>query len=365
MTSCAKRPAWGALGINSKGGAQRHFRIDEDVAVRVIQKSWGTQIRKRLFKLLKHTICAAEHCISYEILRRVSPLEAELLKDPTIQYRVRFRFAGSEFPPFIVFKIFCRSAKHGNQYISGKTVITSTSEAAVDACKLMGYRKYYNQMLWDEIQYKKYGIIDQMDVATIRDYVQVSITYSFFTSFMGSGNEKQYVSHMDETPAYVGGRHNYWRKLSLENFPRTMIMYDIMDYAQSGKLSERLRLELPFLLLRPQNEETSRAQLLAVCQIRSPVPCPTTACLSKADRMSVTRLSERRSYQARQKIAKMRKVYRANKKQEEELHRAFLSDRSGSYHSLAENESLFSDEDWEQEAVRLYDWSKSLHAEDI
>ncbi|KAH0624746.1 hypothetical protein JD844_032503 [Phrynosoma platyrhinos] len=328
-----------------QGDGARQSTIEEEDAVHIIQKSWGNHIKKRLFKLLKHTIRAAEHCISYEILKRVSPLEAELLKDPTIEYRVRFRFAGSDFPPFIVFKIFCKSAKQGNQYISGKTVITSTSEAAVDACKLMGYRKYYNQMLRDELQYKKYGIIDQMDVATIRDYVQ-------------------YVNHLDETPAYVGGRHNYWRRLSLENFPRAMIMYDIMDYAQSRKLSERLRLELPFLLLRPQNEETSRAQLLAICQIRSPAPCPTNARLSKADRMSIHRISERRSYQARQKIAKMRKAYRT-KKEEEELDRAFSSDHSGSDHSLAENESLFSDEDWEQEAVRLYDWARSLRTEDI
>uniref|UniRef100_A0A8D2IYF5 Uncharacterized protein n=1 Tax=Varanus komodoensis TaxID=61221 RepID=A0A8D2IYF5_VARKO len=185
-----------------------------------------------------------EHCISYDILKRVSPLEAELLKEPTIQCKVKFRFAGTDFPPFVVFKIFCKSKNQSSKYISGKRIITSTSEAAADACKLMGYRKYYNQMLQDELQYKKYGIIDEMDVATIKDYMK-------------------YISYMDETPSYFGGRHNYWRKLSLENFPRTMMVYDIMDYAQSGKLSPRLRVKLPLLLLRPQNEEMYRAQVLA------------------------------------------------------------------------------------------------------
>ncbi|KAJ6650766.1 hypothetical protein lerEdw1_004049 [Lerista edwardsae] len=235
-----------AARYGSRKTKQRALR---ERAVKIIQKMWWTFIRKRLFKLLKQTIRAAEHCISYEVLKRVSPLEAELLKEPTLLCRVRFRFAGSDFPPFIVFKIFCNSRGHGSLYISGKSVITSTSEAAVDACRLMGYRKYYNQILQDELDYKKYGITDEIDVATIKDYMQ-------------------YISHLDETPAYFGGRHNYWRKLTLEDFPRTMIVYDIMDYAQSGTLSHRLKEELPFLLLKPQNEETYRAQLLAVCRIR-------------------------------------------------------------------------------------------------
>ncbi|KAJ7319542.1 hypothetical protein JRQ81_019053 [Phrynocephalus forsythii] len=328
------------------GGEKEGPRFEDEQAVITIQRFWWIHIRKRLFKLLKHTIRAAEHCISYEILKRVSPLEAELLKEPTIQYKVRFRFAGPDFPPFIVFKIFCKPAGQSSQYLSGKRVITSRSEAAVDACKLMGYRKYYNQMLRDELQHKKYGIIDEMDVATIRDYVQ-------------------YLSYMDETPAYFGGKHNYWRKLTLENFPRAMMLYDIMDYAQSGKLSTRLRMELPFLLMKPQNEETSRAQVLAVCQIRSPTPCLTTAGLSRSERMLARRISERRSYQARQKIAKMRKLYKRKKGEEHHLHSQSSSDHSGSDHSLADKESIFSDEDWEQEAVRLYDWSRSLQAENL
>ncbi|XP_063161258.1 uncharacterized protein CXorf58 homolog [Candoia aspera] len=297
---------------------------------------------KRLFKLLKHTIRAAEHCISYDILKRVSPLEAELLKEPTIQYKVRFRFAGSDFPPFIVFKIFSKTGTRSNQYISGKRVITLASKAAADACKLMGYRTYYNQILQDELQYKMHGITEEIDIATVRDYMQ-------------------YASHMDETPAYYGGRHNCWRRLTLENLPRAMILYDIMDYAQSGKLSARLRAELPFLLLKPQNEETSRAQILAVCQIRSLSSGPITTSPSRRERKAAQRTSERRSNQARQKIAKMKEVYRAVK-EEEDLSSPSLSDHSA---GDARTEHLFAIEDWEQEAVRLYDWTRSLQTEDI
>ncbi|KAL7983707.1 hypothetical protein Chor_000583 [Crotalus horridus] len=222
-----------------------------------------------------------EYCISYDILKRVSPLEAELLKEPTIQYKVRFR-------------------TKTNQYISGKRVITSESKAAVDACKLMGYRTYYNQILQDELQNKRHGITDEIDIATIRDYMQ------------------------------------------------------------SGKLSARLRAELPFLLLKPQNEETCRAQILAVCQIRSVSPGFITTSLSRQEQKAAQRMSQRRSYQARQKIAKMKKVYKAVK--EEDLSSPSLSDHSAGDPGP---KNQFSNEDWEQEAVMLYDWARSLRTEDI
>lgn len=38
------------------------------------------------------------------------------------------RFAGSEFPPIIVFKIFHKSGGHGNKYITGKRAIRPASE---------------------------------------------------------------------------------------------------------------------------------------------------------------------------------------------------------------------------------------------
>ncbi|XP_058040581.1 uncharacterized protein CXorf58 homolog isoform X2 [Ahaetulla prasina] len=324
--------------LNEKGKEKQ--RVKREQAAVKIQKRWWMHMTKRLFKLLKHTIRAAEYCISYDILKRVSPLEAELLKEPTIQYKVRFRFAGCDFPPFIIFKIFCKSRTKNNQYISGKRVITSESKAAVDACKLMGYRMYYNQILQDELQNKRHGITDEIDIATIRDYMQ-------------------YASHMDESPAYYGGRHNCWRKLTLENWPRAMMVYDIMDYAQSGNLSARLRAELPFLLLKPQNEETCRAQILAVCQIRSMSPGFITTSLSRQEQKAAQRMSQRRSYQARQKIAKMKKVYKAAK--EEDLSSP-LSDHSAGDPGP---ENQFSNEDWEQEAVMLYDWARSLQTEDI
>ncbi|XP_075769421.1 uncharacterized protein CXorf58 homolog isoform X4 [Pelodiscus sinensis] len=281
-------------------GARYPARLtEEELAAKTLQRAWWSHIDRRLFRLLTQTIRAAEYCITYEIVRRVSPLEAELIKDPSMQCKVRFRFAGHKFPPFIVFKIFRHTGGQGSKYLSGKRTISPASEAAVDACKLMGHRKYYDQMIWDELQYQNHKIIDETDVATVKDYMQ-------------------YISNLDETPAYFGGRDNRWRKLSLENFPKTMIMYDIMDYAQSGTLSNRLKEKLTFLLLRPQNEETRHDQLMTVSQVRSPTPCPPTATSScRSYRPSLLpRPSARRSHQARQKVAKMKKVYELEKKRE-------------------------------------------------
>ncbi len=69
--------------------------------------------------------------MTYEVLRRLSPLEAELLKDPTIKAKIKFRFCGPQFPPFILFKIFTstQNASHGGVcYISGKKMIKPASE---------------------------------------------------------------------------------------------------------------------------------------------------------------------------------------------------------------------------------------------
>lgn len=78
----------------------------------------------------------------------------------------------------------------------------------------------------------------------------------------------QYSSLLDETPASSGGRCNYWRKLNLKNIPRTMIIYDIVDYAESGIISSRLQKEMKYLLQRPGTEEMRQHQLQIVSEVR-------------------------------------------------------------------------------------------------
>ncbi|XP_010213089.1 PREDICTED: putative uncharacterized protein CXorf58 homolog [Tinamus guttatus] len=310
-------------------------------------------------------------------MRRVSPREAELLKDPSMECKVRFRFAGQEFPPFVVFKIFRHTQGKSSKYISGKRIISPSNEAAADACKLMGSRKYYEQIVQDELQYEKQRITDETDVATMKDYMH-------------------YMSSLDETPAYFGGRNNCWRRLSLQNFPRTMIVYDIMDYAQSRRLSDRLKKELKFLLLRPQNKELWHDQLMAIANIRSSFPSDSSVtssfCCNRLTRLSMR--STRCSSQARQKIAKMKRAYLCEKEREL-YHMIFNSSKSTAIRTYAcyiqarkpatkngsdftghqetalsqfekpEDQSLLADEEWEHEAATLYAWSQALSLEDV
>jgi hypothetical protein len=61
----------------------------------------------------------------------------------------------------------------------------------------MGNRSFYDQLLQDTIRQQQAAITDEVDVTTLKDYMQ-------------------YLSNLDETPAYLGGKENYWRKLSLD-----------------------------------------------------------------------------------------------------------------------------------------------------
>lgn len=60
-------------------------------AVQIIENAWCRHRDKQMFRLLKHAVCAAEHGLSDDILRRIAPREAELLRDPSMSVKVKFR----------------------------------------------------------------------------------------------------------------------------------------------------------------------------------------------------------------------------------------------------------------------------------
>ncbi len=113
-------------------------------SVNTIFKCWSGYKDRRIFIYLRHAVCRAEQSLThqvdptsdpqhisfvmkymrqtflfqvfhpsrisyfiyYQVLRKISPQEASLLKDPTLNARLRFRFAGENYPPVIVYKIF-------------------------------------------------------------------------------------------------------------------------------------------------------------------------------------------------------------------------------------------------------------------
>ncbi|KAJ3046384.1 putative protein CXorf58 [Rhizophlyctis rosea] len=146
------------------------------------------------FAWLKQNLYKAEQSMTLEILRRLSPKEAELIRDPVMQAHVRFRFGGTSFPPSIMYKIFTKGMN--THYFTGKRVIQAGSKAARDSCNIMGVRLFAENMFLEE--YYSYG-------SKIRDSVDVTNRIEFV----------QYLNTMDKRPAHQGGRNNGWRELSV------------------------------------------------------------------------------------------------------------------------------------------------------
>ncbi|KAK7486308.1 hypothetical protein BaRGS_00022478 [Batillaria attramentaria] len=239
----APTPTSSRTGEGSPPRSLRHGAVNEQELIRqaaasIIERAW-------------------ENSLTLEILRKVCPKEADFFRDSKcLQIRVRFRFGGEEFPPLIFFK------------------------AAEDSLRLMGNRHFYDQMLQDTIRHQQTAISDEVDVTTLKDYMQ-------------------YLSNLDETPAYLGGRENYWRKLTLDDLPRQTIFYDVVDFAYNQRLTPRLKHEIPLLMSRPVTQEVQVRHIQAISKMRTPtmpyVPAPTPV----KSKMSGGRsqLSSRRSRQ--------------------------------------------------------------------
>ncbi|KAM8753566.1 uncharacterized protein CXorf58 homolog [Rhynchonycteris naso] len=255
----------------------------KDISAQTIQRAWISHMNKTIFQLLKHTVRAAECCVPYEILKNVSPIEAELMKDPSMKCKVRFRFSGENFPPFIVFKIFHHTRGHGYKYFSGKTVLNSSIKGSTDAYKMMGWKKFHEQLVEDERLSQKFKITDKVDIVTLQDYMQ-------------------YSSLLDETPACIGGRNNCWRRLSLKNIPRTMMIYDIVHYAESRVISTRLQKKMSYLRQKPRTEEMRQDQLRTISEVRSKQP------VRRPQQQSQIKHLDHRSKQAQMKAEKIKKA---------------------------------------------------------
>ncbi|XP_064615141.1 uncharacterized protein CXorf58-like [Liolophura sinensis] len=317
-------------------------KLLEQTAASIIERAWISYRDRHMFRLLKHAVCAAENSLTSEILRKVSPKEASLLTDKSLQIRVRFRFGGCEFPPMIFFKIFMHTNGTGVKYISGKRVIKPDTEAAEDSLKQMGNRLFYDQILQDNIYQKQFRVTDEVDVTTLKDYMQ-------------------YLANLDETPAYKGGKENYWRKLTLDDVPRHTMFYDIVDYLYSHRISDRLRAEVPLLMVRPINQGIQRQHIKIVSQFR-PLPTVYTAPVSTHIGSHPIQYTgtERRSRQARLRAKKMRKAFGISERGDPEYGGDEGLEGMGVVGALEGG-----DDDWEDEANKLYEWTQELSFEDI
>ncbi|TPX61662.1 hypothetical protein PhCBS80983_g00986 [Powellomyces hirtus] len=170
--------------------------------------------------------------MTLEILRRLCPKEAELMRDPVVQAKVRFRFGGASFPPTIMYKIFTKSTSV--HYYSGNRLIQADTQAAVDSCTMMGVRLYSENVMRNEYQNRGLKVAHPDEVTNRLDFVQ-------------------YISSLDQKPAYMGGRNNTWRELTVTpsaGFPD--LVCDMSSRSRGG-----YRKQTSFRILRSDSRQTA------------------------------------------------------------------------------------------------------------
>ncbi|KAJ8330119.1 hypothetical protein QVD99_003144 [Batrachochytrium dendrobatidis] len=174
------------------------------ISAATIQRAWKSYVQRKIFKVMKSDIYTAERSMSVDILKRLSPAEGKLLNDSVFHPRVRFRFGGISFPPKIMYKIFTKGM--GVQYMSGYKLISPGTQAATDACVVMGQRAYQKRLMIDE----------QLGIHPIGRYYEVTDRMEFV----------QLMNSFDDHLPHNGGRNNGWRELIDTNFARQSLHYD-------------------------------------------------------------------------------------------------------------------------------------------
>ncbi|XP_014664682.1 PREDICTED: putative uncharacterized protein CXorf58 [Priapulus caudatus] len=310
------------------------FSDRESKAARAIQAAWKRHQNKLLFSMLKNVLCSMESCLPCDILAKLNPAESLLLKDKIFTTKVRFRFGGEEFPPQIYYKLFCDAAGTATQYITAKKVLRLDSKGALDACKMIGNREFYSQLLVDVCNNMERKITDEIDVVTIKDYMK-------------------YQSNLDEYPAYMGGRANNWRKLSLDDVPRWTMFHDVLEFVNSKRMSPELRASFQAMHAQPPSQSLQLQQLWLLA--RSTTSPDGVAHVRRliTPGLSGAYLPGRRSQQAMKRASKLRDVYTLNNKMAcDELIAENSSERDAD-----DNDNS----DWEdKDAEDLYQWTKNL-----
>ena len=178
---------------------------------------WRSFRDRRVFAYLRHAVCRAEDSLTHQVLRKISPIEAFILRDPTLHARLRFRFGGSSFPPVILYKIFVNA---NVQYVAGTTQILPGSKAANDACDRMGERKYFDIVIGD--------IENCTPLADSRLVEARDIPVQARLKEHGLG---------DQHPIWLGGRGNGWRMLIDDkySFNDNVLRFDASQDLASGK----------------------------------------------------------------------------------------------------------------------------------
>ncbi|CAM4886844.1 unnamed protein product [Rotaria socialis] len=258
-------------------------------------------------------------------------------------------FGGAEFPPVIYFKIYVRNFNGAHpKYVNGKSMINSDMNARIAACKQMGQRVFYQQMLSDSLHGASGRASDELDVVTLKDYMQ-------------------YSSLLDELPSYLGGRANNWRRLNLADIPRHSIFYDIISYIESGHITSDLRDRIPMLLTQPNAQSVQLQHIELLKQIKSGVTSRTSGTSASFPKKPLS--TARRSRRALENASKMRQTYMMTRSeslpttlilQYEQQVAPNASDEEEQQRLRPDNTPIAKDEFNDGEVDALYAWTEQL-----
>ena len=308
-------------------------RRQRDAVLR-IENWWIRRRNKKIFCILKEGICAAERTLSHQVLRKISPTEAELLNDPALDTRVRFRFGGEDYPPRILFKIFTNIKACGNSihYLSGKRYIKPGSQAAVDASRQMGSRRLMEQMIVDTCQRQGGRVTNDSEVTNLKELVQ-------------------YRACLDETPAYLGGKDNTWRELDLKILPRHHVMHDVSLYITRGVVTANLKHSFPKFW--PHSPCQKIKQIRSLMSLRN----VTQGSVEKSRPLGFRRTAVQRAKAMRDLYLDGERRHVNNTPEEGFSHRDQLTVSPDS-----EFEIIHSPDGWDEddEALSLYEWTQTL-----
>mmetsp|Transcript_3354 Transcript_3354/g.8270 ORF Transcript_3354/g.8270 Transcript_3354/m.8270 type:complete len:250 (+) Transcript_3354:160-909(+) len=195
-------------------------RMAEAAAADTIAAAWQAYSDRRVFARMSEALFQAEREVAAEVLKQLCPLEAAFLADSVLHPRVRFRLAGEAWPPRVVFKIFVSRATSSVVYMSGKKMIKPASEASADSLRMMGRPRFVELMAHDERQRTEIGMADELDVTSLKEYMQLAAV-------------------TDNLAARLGGRDNGWRPLQPEEHHG--VLFDFVAYCHGADLTSRLQ----------------------------------------------------------------------------------------------------------------------------
>ncbi|KAI8619494.1 hypothetical protein BC830DRAFT_1103872 [Chytriomyces sp. MP71] len=188
------------------------------IAACVIGRSWRRWRFRSIFRALKAALFKAERSVTLDVLKKLCPREAEFVSDPMTQPRIRFRFGGDSFPPNIYFKVYTKSLNV--HYFSGSRIIESGSQAARDACRVMGPRAFTDLVLSKAAYVRTRQIAEPVDVTNRLEYVR-------------------YMNEVDHLAPQHGGRNNGWRELSFSSISSQATVFDTNALVHSNVARRR------------------------------------------------------------------------------------------------------------------------------